>query len=67
MKIIYSPILKDARNEVRINQADIDKICEKMITELKNGLPEEAHCIEACEMILNECRKKLRENVMLKL
>ena len=50
--------------EVVVHEDDIKKICENVISVLKEGLPEEAHTIEVLDFVLKECGQSLQNKIL---
>lgn len=62
MKIVRK--LGDAYNEVSLRDEDVFRVRDMIIAVMKNELPEEAHCIEALDYVLNSCKKELEKKII---
>lgn len=68
MEIYISESAQDDPQEkwVMLKQPDVSKICEAMIQVMESGLPPEARTMDAFNLILKECRKKVhRKRILL--
>ena len=61
---ITTCFLDEAEKTVTLNQQMVSKICESVIADIANGLPEEAHTIEVFHYILKQTEDSLGSKLL---
>lgn len=62
MNIAYS--MHDYQNQTTVQNEDIKRTCEAMISAMKDGLPPEAHTTEVFDYVLQECGQILHRKTL---